>query len=82
MFWVIGLFHITVRDIGCLWNTSLTLCFIDSSDCAAGALGEQLVDPVFDTSNIVVRTVEVNGIKVISNSDISNSIFQKSEVDI
>ena len=62
---VLRVFTITKRNISCQGYTTLALCFLHSPDFAAGVFGEKLVKPVFDTGNIAICAVGVDGVKVV-----------------
>ena len=79
---VLRVFAIAKGNIGCQRYATLTLCFLHSPNFAAGVLGEKLVKPVFDTGNIAVCAVGVDGVKVVVDSNISHIVFWESEVDI
>ena len=79
---IFRVFHITVRDIGSQRNTTLTLCFVDSSDFAAGVTGVKLVEPVLDACKIVVHAVRVRGVKVIVDGNETDAILRKGEVGV
>lgn len=79
---VLRVFAIAKGNIGSQRYATLTFCFLHSPDFAAGVLGEKLVKPVFDTGNIAVCAVWVDGVKVVVDGNISHIVFRESEVDI
>ena len=79
---VLRVFEIPKRDIGGQGNAAFTLRLIDSSDFTTGVFGEKFVKPVFDTGNIAVCAVGVDGVKVVVDGNIPYIVLRESEVDI
>ena len=79
---VLRVFEIPKRNIGSQRYATLTLCLLHSTDFAARIFGEKFVKPVFDTGNIAVCAVGVDGVKVVIDGNISHIILWESEVDI
>lgn len=79
---ILRVFAVAKGDIGCQRDALLALGLLYRTNLAAGILGKKLIEPVFDSRNIVVGTVGVNGVKVVVDGDIAHTIFRKSEVDI
>ena len=79
---VLRIFAVAKGNIGCQRYTTLALCFLHRSDFAAGIFGKKFVKPVFDTGNIAVCAVGVDGVKVVVDGNISHIVFRESEVDI
>jgi hypothetical protein len=79
---VLRIFAVAKGNIGCQRYAALTFCLLHRSDFAAGVLGEKLVEPVFDTGNIAVCAVGVDGVKVVVDGNIPNIVLREREVDI
>ena len=79
---IIRILHIPVRYIGCQRKSFFSLCFLNSSDLAAGISGIEFIKPVFDTCHVALGAVHVDGIEVVIDGDISNTAFRKYDVDI
>ena len=75
-------FKIPEWNIGCQRYATLTFCFLHSPDFAARIFGEKFVKPVFDTGNIAVCAVGVDGVKVVVDGNIPHIVLRESEVDI
>lgn len=79
---VCRIFEIPKRNIGCQRYTTLTLCFLHSPDFAACIFCEKFVKPVFDTGNIAVCAVGVDGVKMVVDGNIPHIVLWKSKVNI
>ena len=79
---ILRVFAVAKGNIGRQRDALLALGLLYRTDFAAGILGKKLIEPVFDSRNIVVGTVGVNGVKVVVDGDIAHTIFRESEVDI
>ena len=79
---ILRVFPVAKGDIGCQRDALLALGLLYRTDFAAGILGKKLIEPVFDSRNIVVGTIGVNGVKVVVDGNIAHTIFRESEVDI
>ena len=79
---VCRVFEIPERNIGCQRYATLTFCFLHSPDFAACIFSEKFVKPVFDTGNIAVCAVGVDGVKVVVDGNIPHIVLRESEVDI
>ena len=58
---ILRVFAVAKGDIGCQRDALLALGLLYRTNLAAGILGKKLIEPVFDSRNIVVGTVGVNG---------------------
>ena len=72
---ILWVFEIPKWNIGGQRYTTLTLCFLHSLDFAACIFGEKFVKPVFDTGNIAVCAVGVDGVKVVVNGNIPHIVL-------
>ena len=79
---ILRVFAVAKGDIGCQRDAMLALGLLYRTDFAAGILGKKLIEPVFDSRNIIIGAVGVNGVKVVVDGNIAHTIFRKSEVDI
>ena len=79
---VLRVFEIPKRNIGCQRYATLALCFLHSPDFAAGIFGEKFVKPVFDTGNIAVCAVGVDGVKMVVDGNIPHIVLRECKVDI
>ena len=59
-----------------------TLCLIDSADFATGISRIKLVAPVFDTRKIVIGTVGINGIEIVIDGNIADTVLRKGEIGV
>ena len=75
-------FKIPEWNIGCQRYATLTFCFLHSPDFAARIFGEKFVKPVFDTGNIAVCAVGIDGVKVVVDGNIPHIVLWKSKVNI
>ena len=79
---VLRVFEIPKRNINRQRYATLALCFLHSPDFAACIFGEKFVKPVFNTGNIAVCAVGVDGVKVVVDGNIPHIVLRESEVDI
>jgi len=79
---ILRIFHITVREVGCQRNTSLTPCLVHSTNLAAGVTGVKLVEPVLDACKIVVHAIRVRRIKVIVDGNETDTVLRKGKVGV
>lgn len=79
---IIRIFHISVRNIGCKWNTTGTFGFIDGSDFATGITGIKLIDPVFDACHINFPAILSAGIEIIIDGNIADTVFRECDVGV
>ena len=79
---VLLVLDVAIRNISGQRYAAFTLCFLHSTDFAAGIFGEKLVKPVFDTCHVALGAVHVDGIEVVIDGDISNTAFREYDVDI
>ena len=79
---ILRVFAVAKGDIGCQRDALLALGLLYRTDFAAGILGKKLIEPVFDSRNIVVGAVGINCVKVVVDGDIAHTIFRKSKIDV
>ena len=79
---VLRVFNVPKRHINRQRYATRTLCFLYSPDFAARILGEKFIKPVFDTGNIAVCAVGVDGVKAVVDGNIPHIVLRESEVDI
>ena len=79
---IVRVFQIAVWNIGCQRNTALTLRLFDSADLAAGIPRIKLVEPVLDARKIVVCAVGINGIEVVIDGNIADTVLRKGEIGV
>ena len=63
-------------------NAAFTLCLIDSSDFAAGISRIELVEPVLDACKIAVCAVGINGVEIVVDGNIADTVLRKGEVGV
>ena len=79
---IVWAFQIAVGNIGCQRNAAFTLCLIDSADLAAGISRVKLVAPVFDTRKIVIGAVGINGVEIVVDGNIADTVLRKGEIGV
>ena len=79
---IVWAFQIAVGNIGYQRNAAFTLSLIDSADLAAGISRVKLVAPVFDTRKIVIGAVGINGVEIVVDGNIADTVLRKGEIGV
>ena len=73
--WIVGTCLVAIRNVHGQTLTTFALCLVDRTDFTAGIFCEKLIEPVLDTCNIVVRAVGVNGVEVVVDGNLFDSLL-------
>jgi len=73
---------VAVGNIGGQALSTLTLRLVDGTDFAAGILGIPLIEPVLDACKIVVCAVGINGVEIVVDGNIADTVLRKGEIGV